>query len=423
LIGVTGLRHPSESRFLRDPRFAFPVRLNPGESDRIYFRVDTRFSFAATADLVHDSGILRKVVEFNVIWLIYLSMLLVLFLYNLFIYMNARDPLYLYYIFFLAIYGFYQFFVMGYAHNFLTDNYYLITVLINSLSQLSLFLHSGYVLRLLEVKDYSPRLDRFIRGFRPLLVLGAVATVIGFETVGTKFNIVTNTVILITFYLAALGALRRNVLISMVFLAGWLSFVSGLLVYLFLIAGVIPFEESSIRFIHAGNIGEIVAMSFALSLRLRSIAVDRAAPEKGGSAVENRAAQSEDEPPERRSHLKENDVSQIEGALHRLIEGERIYLKEDLKLSLMSELCGFSVHQISEYLNRHLGVNFNDYINERRVRHARELIEKNPSLSLLRIAFDSGFQSKSTFNLAFSRFAGLSPSDFRKKSQKNGPEL
>ena len=71
---------------------------------------------------------------------------------------------------------------------------------------------------------------------------------------------------------------------------------------------------------------------------------------------------------------------------------------------------------ISTYLNKELGVNFFNYINGFRVEKAKELLSnsRKKKETLLAIAFDSGFNSKSSFNLIFKRSTGMTPSEYRK---------
>ena len=73
---------------------------------------------------------------------------------------------------------------------------------------------------------------------------------------------------------------------------------------------------------------------------------------------------------------------------------------------------------ISESINQNAGMNFNGFINEKRIAYAKELIasEAAQELTLEAIANESGFRSKSSFNNAFKNFTGMTPSQFMKKA-------
>ena len=79
-----------------------------------------------------------------------------------------------------------------------------------------------------------------------------------------------------------------------------------------------------------------------------------------------------------------------------------------------------SRHQLSQVLNEQLGKNFYDFINEYRVEEFKSRIQlpENNHLTLLGVAFDSGFNSKTTFNTIFKKTTGLTPSDYKKTINK-----
>jgi AraC-like DNA-binding protein len=74
-----------------------------------------------------------------------------------------------------------------------------------------------------------------------------------------------------------------------------------------------------------------------------------------------------------------------------------------------------STHNLSEILNTRLNQNFYDFINRYRVEEVKKRLSENDSgkFSLIAIAFDSGFNSKSSFNTIFKKLTGVTPSQFR----------
>jgi len=70
---------------------------------------------------------------------------------------------------------------------------------------------------------------------------------------------------------------------------------------------------------------------------------------------------------------------------------------------------------VSETLNKHLGVNFFEFVNRRRIEDACTLLRASEA-SALTIAYEVGFNSRSTFHAAFKKYVGASPHAFRKQS-------
>ena len=99
------------------------------------------------------------------------------------------------------------------------------------------------------------------------------------------------------------------------------------------------------------------------------------------------------------------------------VEQEKPYLDNELRLSGLAEQLDISIHHLSQVVNEQLGKSFSDFINEYRVEEAKRLLS-NPRLKdryVIAIAYESGFNNKTSFNKAFKAQAGMSPSRYRKK--------
>ena len=103
--------------------------------------------------------------------------------------------------------------------------------------------------------------------------------------------------------------------------------------------------------------------------------------------------------------------------LEQLMQKERLFLDPTLTLQTLAERLAVKPYQLSQILNRVLGKNFNDFINEYRVNEAIRLMNHSDfsHYSLMAIALESGFNSKATFNRIFKKIKGTSPSEFMRK--------
>ncbi|MCA0357473.1 MAG: AraC family transcriptional regulator [Proteobacteria bacterium] len=86
-----------------------------------------------------------------------------------------------------------------------------------------------------------------------------------------------------------------------------------------------------------------------------------------------------------------------------------------MSLRALSAHIGVSENYVSETLNKHLGVNFFEFVNRRRIEDACTLLRASEA-SALTIAYEVGFNSRSTFHAAFKKYVGASPHAFRKQS-------
>ncbi|MDX2048474.1 MAG: helix-turn-helix domain-containing protein [Chitinophagaceae bacterium] len=92
------------------------------------------------------------------------------------------------------------------------------------------------------------------------------------------------------------------------------------------------------------------------------------------------------------------------------------FLDPELSLSKLANDLNISRSQLSQLINDGIGENFYDFVNKYRVEEVKRLMAdpEMVNFSLLGIAFEGGFKSKSTFNLIFKRFTGLTPTQYRK---------
>lgn len=117
------------------------------------------------------------------------------------------------------------------------------------------------------------------------------------------------------------------------------------------------------------------------------------------------------------SQISNMDTGGVVRRLRELMEKEELFRDEALSLAKLAARLEISRHQLSEVLNKVLGVNFARFVNEYRVAAARAVLSREPEASILSIAYQVGFQSKSTFNAAFQRLEGCSPSQFRARNR------
>ena len=99
-----------------------------------------------------------------------------------------------------------------------------------------------------------------------------------------------------------------------------------------------------------------------------------------------------------------------------LMNTERLFLKNDLKIGDVAEKINLPVYYVSQVINEKLGKNFYDFINEYRVDEAKKRFAdtKYDYMTILAVGFDSGFNSKTAFYSAFKRNTGMIPSEFKK---------
>ncbi|MEP2025272.1 MAG: helix-turn-helix domain-containing protein [Reichenbachiella sp.] len=102
--------------------------------------------------------------------------------------------------------------------------------------------------------------------------------------------------------------------------------------------------------------------------------------------------------------------------LRDLMEKEKVYHEAELSVNRLAELMETKPHILSKLLNEHFEQNFRDYVNGYRVEEFIDLANsgKLEKLTYLGLAHEVGFNSKSTFNLAFKKITHKSPREYFK---------
>jgi len=92
------------------------------------------------------------------------------------------------------------------------------------------------------------------------------------------------------------------------------------------------------------------------------------------------------------------------------------YLNASLSLFDLAQNIDVPAKELSIYINHYLNKHFFDFINEYRINKAKEILKdpKKNDFTVLEILYDVGFNSKSSFNTAFKKYTGLTPTQFRK---------
>jgi AraC-like DNA-binding protein len=121
------------------------------------------------------------------------------------------------------------------------------------------------------------------------------------------------------------------------------------------------------------------------------------------------------------SNLNTKLIEQYKSDLINSMEMDKLYLNGKLSIRDVSNELNIPKQYISEVLNEHMKTNFQDFINEYRVEEFIKRLEndQNNQFTLLGIATEVGFNSKSSFNAIFRKSKGLTPTQFKKNLAQN----
>lgn len=119
-----------------------------------------------------------------------------------------------------------------------------------------------------------------------------------------------------------------------------------------------------------------------------------------------------------KSGLNDSIAEQIHEKLKQQMQTEKWYRNPELSLSELAQKLNIQPNILSQVINTCENMNFYDYINQLRIDEFKELVTlpESQKYTLLSLAFDCGYNSKTSFNRNFKKVTGLSPSEYLKEA-------
>jgi AraC-like DNA-binding protein len=126
-------------------------------------------------------------------------------------------------------------------------------------------------------------------------------------------------------------------------------------------------------------------------------------------------------PKYQKSSLTPAEATKIHEELNKLMLNEKLYKDAELNLGELSEKLDVHSNSLSQVINSFENKNFYDYINHLRIEEFKKLVAdpSNNQYTLLSLAFECGFNSKTAFNRNFKKATGLSPSEYLEQVKIN----
>ena len=351
LVARTGRSRESAERVSRDHEFMFDLDLGPGESGTYLMRV-RGFKPIHVPLLVSDQrGGAKATAERNLLFGAYAGIMLVMALYNLFVFFSTRDKSYFFYVLYILAICAAQltFLGLGPAEVFggsawLGARWSILFAL------LAVVLGMEFARRFIGTKAIVPKLHKLVPVFFVLVGLNMLLYLFGDPWLGYQVaQAITGWTALYLLVLAT-TAWRKGSRTAGFFLLAWVSFLVGVVIFILKDAGVLPFNQLTLLAMPIGSAVEGVLLSFALADRINTLR-----KEKEVSQAEALASAEENERITRDQNitleLKVNErTQQLQESLDHLKQTQS-QLVEAEKMSSLGQLTAGIAHEINNPIN------------------------------------------------------------------------
>lgn len=198
---------------------------------------------------------------------------------------------------------------------------------------------------------------------------------------------------------------------------GWLRIMLWLNMLIWVLVWVAIFTPKNLLHLHQTTIYLLVSLVIYMlgyfSLRQPELFVHHKP-----SVATNQAPQPRTSGPKYGDNRLSDDLrDSIWAELESSMQKKALWRAANLTLTQLAETTGITSHHISQVLNDHHDLSFNDYLNRYRVEAVCSELQKDNDQNLLDIAIGCGFASKSSFNALFKKHTGKTPSEYRKQFQ------
>nr|WP_313403376.1 7TM diverse intracellular signaling domain-containing protein [Pseudomonas sp.] len=272
----TGDALPFDSRQIRQNNYLFELNLEPGQTKRVYLRLESQGSIQAPLTLWAPNAYLEQQPgRIYVLGIIY-GVLLVMLVYNLFIFVSVRDTSYLYYILYIASFGLYQVSVNGAGiEYFWPDSPWWANAATPFLIGAAALFGCQFARSFLHTAEHSPWVDRLLL---LLMVCGVVVMLLALSvSYATALRLATYLALLFTVVIFAAGILAwlRGMRVARYFIFAWTAFLAGGIVNTLMVLGYLPNVFLTMYASQIGSALEVGLLSLALADRINAMKEER----------------------------------------------------------------------------------------------------------------------------------------------------
>jgi signal transduction histidine kinase len=273
----TGDMLPFSSRQIKQNNYLFDLDLPPGQGKTLYLRVSSNGSIQAPLKLWAAGAYLEEQpARLYVLGALY-GVLLVMLVYNLCIYVGVRERSYLYYILYIASFGFYLLAINGTGIEFLwPDNPWWANTAPIFLMATAILFACQFTRSFLHTRDVGAWLDRSL-----MLLMGA-AGIVMLMSLNPDYALalrLSNTLVLVftvTIFVACIAAICKGVRVARYFLIAWSALLLGSAIHVAMLMGYLAHSFFTMYANQIGSVLEVALLSMALASRINQTREEQA---------------------------------------------------------------------------------------------------------------------------------------------------
>jgi len=349
---------PFGQRKYKHQNFLFDINIPQGGMVTYYLRVNSGEQMVLPLILGTPQKIAEHFLSQQILWGILIGLLLVMILYNLFVFISTRDRSYLYYVLYTSFIGLTQTSLSGYTYRYLFYNAPLLynkgLIVFPGLAGISAVF---FITSFLHTRERTPKLHKL---FPVIIVLYASAVVLritGFDLISYRMIDISALCITVITYAVAIPISLQGYRPAKLFLAAWTIFFAGVILFVLRNLGVLPYNDFTNYTMQVGTAFEVTILSLALADRINILKREKEASQaeslmiakENERIIREQNVMLEQKVSERTHELNESN-QELNTALEDLKQTQT-QLVESEKMASLGQLTAGIAHEINNPIN------------------------------------------------------------------------
>ncbi|WP_207428842.1 7TM diverse intracellular signaling domain-containing protein [Pedobacter sp. SYSU D00535] len=338
--------------------YLFDIPLKKGETAECYLKLESNQQILAPISIGNDTRIISEISISDTRTGLYLGIMLVMLLYNLFIYFTTKDRDYLVYCHYIFWVTLTQATLLGYSYRFLwPENLWMaenMVIICGAMSGIATIIFS---ISFLRTRKFSPGLSKVLFATIAMYVLALVVLLFGAKP--TAFQIVNVNAALVSLLImyTAWHIYRKNYAPARYFLLSWTIFFLSILIFVSKDYGAVPYNAFTIHSVEIGSALEAVFLSFALAGKINILKKEKEASQAEALAIakENeRIIREQNVILEAKVHERTAELEESNKELNITLEDlkqAQSQLVESEKMASLGQLTAGIAHEINNPIN------------------------------------------------------------------------
>lgn len=262
----SGMYKPFTERKYAATSPLFELDFNKGETKTVYLKVRSNDELVLPIYLGSTESLLQANAKEYLTFGIYSGIILVMILYNLFIYFSIRDSNYLYYVIYILFVGLSQAVLGGYAFKYLwPDLPWLARQSLNLIPALSGIAVVEFTKNFLNLREKSPRMVPFLNFMNGAYILAFLISLLNQPIFSHQILLITGLTGSLYILFIAGNLVYKNFRPAKFFLIGFSFFLIAIILFVLRNLNLIPFNSFTENILLTGSAAEVTLLSFALA--------------------------------------------------------------------------------------------------------------------------------------------------------------